>query len=220
MPIRKADLPPMSSTRKELLQRISMIGMGLAGTSTLYGGFYSPTALADETTSLAEIDARLRIIEDLAELKRLRAMYSLYLDGGYDHETHWRASELADLFIEDGLWKSGPIEFHGREEIREGLVGMSGTNYPEFRFAMHMTMNPIIEINGDTATGRYQAIVPIGIEDDDGVVQATWQFGVYNDEYERTAEGWRFKSVVYDSWVYAPYETGWTGLDFFKPASA
>ena len=95
---------------------------------------------------LAELERRLRVLEDIEAIKQLKYCYADACDRGYDHDT------LADFFTEDAVWDGGTFgRYEGREEIREFFCGVS-TDIP---FAVHYMMNPIISVDGDKASGRW-----------------------------------------------------------------
>jgi hypothetical protein len=75
-------------------------------------------------------------------------------------------------------------------------------------------MNPVIEIDGDSATGHWHAIIMVT----DPTRQALWTFGLYKEKYVRTAEGWRFASMVFEPAVNSAFELGWAKEQFFKAA--
>ena len=54
-------------------------------------------------------------------------------------------------------------------------------------------MNPIIEVNGDTATGHWLLFQPMVIKTGKDTVKETgvWLAATYNDLYVWTAEGWK-----------------------------
>lgn len=39
--------------------------------------------------------------------------------------------------------------------------------------------------------------------------QALWNLGLYIEEYVRTAEGWKFKTLRFETAATTPYELGW-----------
>ena len=51
--------------------------------------------------SLEDIERRLKVLEDVEEIKRLKARYCAYCDDSYD------ADAIASLFIEDAVWDGG-----------------------------------------------------------------------------------------------------------------
>lgn len=73
--------------------------------------------------------------------------------------------------------------------------------------------NPVIDVDGDTATGQWHVLVTGTLPDR----EAVWILGVYKDEYRRTAEGWKFKTLRFVAAANAPYGSGW-GKQQFMPA--
>ncbi|MCI0787275.1 MAG: nuclear transport factor 2 family protein, partial [Chloroflexi bacterium] len=67
--------------------------------------------------SLEDIERRLKALEDVEEIKHLKARYCGYCDDNYD------ADAIAGLFTEDAVWDGGIRgRADGREEIRRFFV--------------------------------------------------------------------------------------------------
>ena len=94
--------------------------------------------------SLEDLERRIKALEDIEEIKKLKARYCAYCDAGYD------ADAIAALFTEDAVWDGG---MRGRAEEREGIRDFFAMAPQRLPFAIHMVMNPIIEVEGDAATG-------------------------------------------------------------------
>jgi uncharacterized protein (TIGR02246 family) len=115
---------------------------------------------------------------DLEEIRRLLARYCFAIDAR-------DADAWAELFTEDGV-------FH--YALGDALVGREALKsfvsvIPDDRH--HLTMNEIIEIDGDDATVRAYAVVT---KESPPVLSAV---GDYADTLCRTADGWRFARRVY-----------------------
>jgi hypothetical protein len=159
------------------------------------------------------IEERLRAIEDRFDIMDLKARYCRCNDGGWEGPTHDHIDEVVDMFLEDAVWDGGPVA--GRAEGREGIRTLFG-HFKAVPFLIHYVMNPIIEISGDEATGHWHAIIPA--TDPGG--QALWTFGMYQERYRRTAQGWKFDYVKFVPAVNSPYELGWAKAPFNHPADA
>lgn len=157
------------------------------------------------------LEARLRVLEDRDEIARLKACYCMFNDGGWAGPTHDRIDEVVALFTPDAVWDGGPVA--GRAVGRENIRALF-TAFQVVPFLIHNVMNPIIDIDGDRATGHWHAIIP----GTDAAGQALWTFGMYKDEYVRTSEGWRFSRVVFEPAVNSPYEQGWGKARLFDDA--
>jgi len=147
---------------------------------------------------MAEDDfaARLRWLEDIERLKQLKHRYAAYCDDAYD------AERLAPLFTEDAVWDGGVLgRYEGREAIRAFFAGTSNV----VPFAIHHVTNPILEVDGDRATGRWYLWQPVVFARGD---QALWLAARYDDVYRREPGGWRFAHVKLDLRMLSPYEQG------------
>ncbi|MGH7961177.1 MAG: nuclear transport factor 2 family protein [Candidatus Binatia bacterium] len=146
------------------------------------------------------LEQRVQILEDIQAITALKAAYCNGADGGWDRPSH-DADAVAALFVADGMWDGGKI---GRGEGREGIRALF-TSFKRFPFAFHRITNPIIKVNGDTATGEWHFLVPITLDRD----RARWFGGIYSDEFVRTPDGWKFKSLKATSAFVAKNEQGW-----------
>lgn len=142
--------------------------------------------------------ARLTAIEDI---KQLKARYCAYCDAQYD------PPGLASLFVEDAVWDGGP-EFGrhlGRQAIHDFFKGASGS----ILFAAHLVLNPIITVNGDTATGQWRLIMPCTAKNAAGTPEARWLLSAYDETYVQQGGEWLFQSLMVKTQFYAAHATGW-----------
>ncbi len=142
------------------------------------------------------LEQRLKQLEDYQEIGLIKARYCEFLDRRPPAATE-RAPDsdgIAVLFAEDGILDNrpgGPYAV-GREAIRTMYWGRR-TNVLA---SCHNVMNPIIQIDGDTALGQWHAIFYSRTESSgQSHKQEEIGFGTYHDEFVRTPEGWRFKKV-------------------------
>ncbi len=160
----------------------------------------------DPTSNLSEIVAelqdRVRALEDANELRNLKAEYAAACDDNYDPD------RIAALFVEDATWESqGLGRFEGREAIREFFRGISS----HFVFALHYGLNPSIEVNGDSARARWYLFMPCTIGESG---QAMWRAGIDDEEYVRVGGKWMFKSKKSAPIFNTTYEQGWAKQPF------
>ena len=130
-----------------------------------------------------------RLVRELADIEAIRQLkhrYCALCDANYD------ADPLAELFTEDAVWDGGPIGAHtGREAIRSFFRG-SPNRVP---WALHMVTNPIIEVDGDSATGQWYLWEPLVYALPEGN-EAWWMSARYDDRYRRTPQGWKDEVMV------------------------
>lgn len=146
----------------------------------------------------AESARLIRWLADVEAIKQLKHRYCSYCDDSYD------ADKLTSLFTDDAVWDGGPIgTHHGREAIRAFFKGSS----KRVSFALHMVMNPVIEVKDDRASGNWYLWQPLVYAFKDGE-QAYWLSGRYDDRYLRQADGWKFERVALTLKILTPYTKG------------
>jgi hypothetical protein len=141
--------------------------------------------------------ARSRRLDDLEEIRALQASYCRFVDSAYDGAGD-DPDTFAALFAEEGVWAAGPEPVVGRTAIRERAAAST-------RFRFHLATNAIVDVDGDRARGWWHVLV--AVTGGDG---AAWLAGRYENEFARTAEGWRFASVRFHRALHASYDRGWS----------
>jgi hypothetical protein len=142
---------------------------------------------------------RLAQLEAIEAIKQLKYRYCAYCDDKYN------PSGIAALFTEDGIWEGESFGQHvGRAAITAHFQRVSG----EIVFAAHLALNPIIEVDDDTATGKWRLIMPATVITS-GIKEARWLWGAYDDHYVRVDGVWMFKRLSFPS-IFIPLtpETG------------
>jgi hypothetical protein len=161
----------------------------LSGGSVIVGGEEMP---GSEQQRLAQLEA-------IEAIKQLKYRYCAYCDDKYN------PSGIAALFTEDGIWEGESFGRHvGRAAITAHFQRVSG----EIVFAAHLALNPIIEVDDDTATGKWRLIIPATVITS-GIKEARWLWGAYDDHYVRVDGVWMFKRLSFPS-IFIPLtpETG------------
>jgi hypothetical protein len=137
---------------------------------------------------------------DTIEIQQLARKYAWALDGGDNF-----GYAYADLFTPDGVFvgmnQGGPS---GRSyQGRDVLAGLARGGTRGATHQRHFTMNHVITPTprqgsgqgADMATGRvYVVMLDVGIV---GTPNAVSHGGHYDDVYQRTDVGWRFKKRTY-----------------------
>jgi hypothetical protein len=136
--------------------------------------------------------------QDYLDIRQLIDQYTHLLDnctnGGKDY---------ADLFTEDATfgvsstWGSGvKIWFRGREQlIAAGGGGPNGCRPRMGSPSYHININPVISPTAGGARAISTLLVITNDTNDRGDI-VHWEGG-YEDTFEKTAAGWRFKSRVH-----------------------
>jgi len=154
-----------------------------------------------EVATMATLEARIRALADIEEIKQLKARYAAACDDNYD------ADAIAELFTEDAVWDGGQFgKAEGRENIRAFFRRASAI----FPFAIHNLMNPRIEVAGDRATAQWHLLQPATRPP----TEAVWLSAIYHDEYVRRDGKWMFKHLRVTSNFLTPYKDGWAKKRF------
>jgi ketosteroid isomerase-like protein len=124
-------------------------------------------------------------IADRVEIEALRGEFT-------DAAMMRDRARLATLFTPDGALRMPniPAELVGREEIRAGGERLQD----QWEFFVQTTHPGMIQLDGDTATGR--AYLQELVRARDG--RQGLNYAIYHDRYQRTPDGWKFTERVYE----------------------
>jgi hypothetical protein len=129
--------------------------------------------------------------QDYIDIQQLVRKYAWALDGGDNY-----GYAYADLFTPDGVFVGMNQAPGGRAyQERDALAALARTPAGGPNNQRHFTMNHVITPASGGATGRaYVVMLDIGIA---GKPNAVNHGGHYEDVYEKTSVGWRFKRRTY-----------------------
>jgi len=152
------------------------------------------------TTSTEERIARLEAID---EIMRLKHVYWHHNDVGL------LGDKIAPLFTEDGVWSNEELgHYEGRAAIRDFFNGASEV----LPFCAHVGMNPIIDIDGDTAVGKWRAFLT-GTFVEDGTPVARLILIDYLDDFVRVDGTWFIKKLDILFNINVPFGQSWAGTE-------
>ncbi|NJN51618.1 MAG: nuclear transport factor 2 family protein [Gammaproteobacteria bacterium] len=147
---------------------------------------------------LQELASRITRIEDLEAIKQLKARYCEICDDDHNPDL------ITSVFSDDGIWEGRGIgKAQGHAAIRELFQGFQKM----MSYSQHMVMNPIIEISGDRATGRWYFLGPFTFREGN---QAKWQAARYREDYVKVNGEWKIQHLrVKGPRMSADYRKGW-----------
>ena len=159
--------------------------------------------------SLEELEKRVKVLEDVGEIRKLKVRYAQACDINADPARTHDAGEIARLFTEDAVFDPGVMgkKIRGREAIRQAF----SQDLDWMSFAVHYVNNPIIEVDGDTGKGTwylFQAATFIKGN------RAVWGSGRYDEEYARVDGEWKISSWKLTSFFWTPFDEGWARTQF------
>ncbi|MCY4565678.1 MAG: nuclear transport factor 2 family protein [Gammaproteobacteria bacterium] len=144
------------------------------------------------------VEERLQTLEDIEEIRKLKALYCAACDDDHNPD------RLGPLFAPDAVWEAAVTgRAEGREAIRKllGDVGRSG----RIRNSAHHAINPIIEVDGDSARGHWRLIMLWTGNLPDGDVRFLRIIGWYREEYVRLDGRWYIQNLYCEVEESAPY---------------
>jgi hypothetical protein len=153
------------------------------------------------------LEQRIQALEDQQAIIRLKAQYVNYNDGGWEGGTHQHAQEVADMFVPDGIWDGRP---HAGYAQGHAAIRALFESFAALPFIVHYVTNPLIEVDGDVATGHWHALVTLTTPNRTGI----WTLGIYKEHYVRTEQGWKFTSLRFVTASNTTYELGWAKKQF------
>jgi ketosteroid isomerase-like protein len=146
-------------------------------------------------TDLAALEARIRRLEDIEDIRSLRNAYHACInDGRYD--------EIAELFTDDARVVLGYLATYvGRAAIDTGFRGMGER---ERFFIKQFIHSHDVKLVGDSGTGVSY------LEARYGRYGVSWLVsGRYDDIYARQNGRWLFKSMIAELYYTVPLGVGW-----------
>lgn len=153
------------------------------------------------------LEARLQVLEDIEEIKKLQRAYGYYLE-------HWMAEDIIDCFADgpDTVLRVAAGEYRGKDKIRHFFhhgrenVEMRKAASPEFLHQV-MQLSGIVHVNpdGKTAKGRWYGFGANAFPVEGGKIAPGWMNGVYENEYVKQDGRWKIKKVRWCMTFHAPW---------------
>lgn len=144
---------------------------------------------------------RVQLLEDYKSIEELKAAYGYALDSVVADPT--KIDDLLRLFTDNICLDYGPLgRFIGKPAVKTFFQ----TVVPSLTaWNFHVASHPILSINGNLASGVWRVIAH-GVTKTPPGTEVHSSFARYRDRYEKTATGWKFRTVVviFDSPPLAP----------------
>lgn len=154
-------------------------------------------------STVASLEQRKSLLEDVNAIKRLQRAYGYYFD-----EALW--DEVADLFAAEGSIEIGlDGVYRGKKRVREYLYALGGGKAGLSAGQLHeyMQVMPVITVapDGQSAQGTWRAVILAGQLGQNAV----WGEGPYENEYVKENGIWKIRKIHWFQTVMVPYESGW-----------
>jgi hypothetical protein len=155
-----------------------------------------------------DLAKRIDRLESIEAIKKLKHVYMNYCDLGYP------PGKLGSLFTEDAVWTSRDFGHHvGRPALEAFWGGISA----QIVFAAHLAMNFIIEVDGDSGTGKWRILMPCTMMEE-GKRVSRWLLGDYDEEYVRLNGIWLFKKIDFVVNYNVPFDQSWAESAIVRPS--
>jgi hypothetical protein len=151
--------------------------------------------------------ATLERLEAIHEIRMLKHRYMTYCDMGYPPQ------KIGPLFVDEGVWTCPTL---GHCEGRRAIESFFSGTKDIVSFAAHLALNGIIDVDGDTAFGRWRLLMPCTMVAG-GKAEARWMLGDYNETYTRRDGKWYFLRLEFYENFNVPASQSWIGLESISP---
>jgi hypothetical protein len=155
-----------------------------------------------------DLAKRIDRLESIEAIKKLKHVYMNYCDLGYSPD------KLCSLFTDDAVWTSRDFGHHvGRAALGAFWGGISA----RIVFAAHLAMNSIIEVDGDSGTGKWRILMPCTMMEE-GKKVSRWLLGDYDEQYVRIDGVWKFKKIDFVVNYNVPSDQSWADSATVRPS--
>lgn len=132
---------------------------------------------------------------DYVEILNLYARYTHAIDGGL-------VQEWVNCFTKDGLFDRPRKKMSDKGTQQLTTFAEKHCNRPKTETEKHVTTNVLIDVQGDTATGKayLNVVVDRSAKENQPRIRAT---GTYHDKLVKTPDGWRFvsRTLIHDGYM-------------------
>lgn len=132
----------------------------------------------------------MKSLTDYEQIVTIKNRYGELIDKLVREPAAGDAAQLGDIITEDAVFDY--FALLGRHEGRKNIVRLFEETLPSKNAWMwHVFLNPIIEISGDRAEGRFK-LLAMSVRKDNPNVAPSTTYGRYVDQFVRGSDGrWR-----------------------------
>lgn len=149
----------------------------------------------DPSTLIAQLTSRVRSLEDIAAIQRLKIRYATEADNLFRTPGPEIVARLLELFTDDAILDLGPFgRYIGRSKMEHAMIHILPVTTV---WSTHYIVNPDIDVRGDTAQGRFYVLIQMQSRspEDAPPAPAVLVHAQYEDHLVRTKNGWKFSEV-------------------------
>jgi hypothetical protein len=153
-----------------------------------------------------ELGRRLRRLEDREAIRDLHNQYCFIQDRGHASHAESDVRAFLGLCAPEAVWDNSPDgsrAHRGHDAIAAYLRQL----WARFQSCMHFVHNLSIVFEGEGLARGRSSFDAVGDIDGEAFVAA----GYYEDEYVRSAQGWRFRLHREVPFFFVKTKDGWAG---------
>ncbi|MFC1915751.1 nuclear transport factor 2 family protein [Chloroflexota bacterium] len=145
-----------------------------------------------------DLESRITVLEDIEAIKKSHYKYCYEMDKG-----NWQ--EVVKLFTKDAKIDFGDV---GKGQGTDDIIKFYKETLPgTFSFLMHCNHNPLVNVQGDKATGEFYLAMSATHRKEN---EPLWIAGKYENEYVKESGEWKVKSMAVKDIYATPYGgEGW-----------
>ncbi len=149
------------------------------------------------------LEKRIGRLEDIEAIKTLKSRYCFLVDAGIAGDMA-KMDELLANFTENAWVDFSHLGIH---KGKEALAVFFKEFVPQaLSYSAHLVLNPVIEIDNDTACGHWYFLVPCTFREKK---TPAWILGKYEEAYKKINGRWYWKSITARFDFISPFEEGW-----------
>jgi SnoaL-like domain len=151
---------------------------------------------------IQSLSTQVQNLQDIEAIKKLKYRYSMACDLGINEG---KGELLQDVFVKDILWDISAFgKYASMQEVNEALKKIP----EQMKFTYHFFTNPIIEVEGNKATGRWNVLAIYTMANGEDMILA----GIEDDKYKKIEGRWWISEIVLTMAFFAPFKEGWSQL--------
>ncbi len=155
-----------------------------------------------------DLAKRIDRLESIEAIKKLKHLYMNYCDLGYPPD------KLGPLFVDNAVWTSRDF---GHLEGRRAIEAFFSRISAQIVFAAHLAMNFVIDVAGDSGTGKWRILMPCTMAEE-GKRVSRWLLGDYDEQYVRLNGVWLFKKIDFVVNFNVPFDQSWVESAVVRPS--
>lgn len=142
-------------------------------------------------------------IAELLDERSIRKVKHQYLDASDRFDVSGVLATMTDEVVLDGG------ELLGRHVGKEAIGELVRNVGAATKFTAHLVANEMIDVNGDSAVGRWWMVVPNTVRSGDKLTPQ-WLFARSTTRFSRAQSGWLINHIQLEIRALGPHSEGWS----------